>query len=258
MANIRVLAIFLLIALSTAERMAPKVGFAKWKALRELKRNTVLNAPPLCNKAIDIGITMERRTEDEWGLEKKFAEALINKFPVNQDMTHIGVIGFDQRTQLLFDFNKLLLSATYKEDMLKLIESWGPGNSNDTTRDKVIDRALELAGEKLFTEAGGARGYDQVLVLLTDGKQVSQSVPSPDTPAAPVARRLELQGVQIIVVGIGFPDPIELLEIAGAGVDNMEKYNNIFYLRDESILQSEVEKVAKRICEMTASDIHSV
>lgn len=94
-------------------------------------------------------------------------------------------------------------------------------------------------------------------MLLTDGKQVSQSVPSPDTPAAPVARRLELQGVQIIVVGIGFPDPIELLEIAGAGVDNMEKYNNIFYLRDESI-QSEVEKVAKRICEMTASDIHSV
>ena len=95
-------------------------------------------------------------------------------------------------------------------------------------------------------------------MLLTDGKQVSQSVPSPDSPAAPVARRLELQGVQIIVVGIGFPDPIELLEIVGAGVDNMEKYNNIFYLRDESIIQSEVEKVAKRICEMTASDIHSV
>lgn len=258
MATIRVSVFFLLIALSTAERMFPQKSFAKWKALKGLKRNAVLNAPPVCKKAIDLGITLEKRTKDDWGLEKNFIEALINKFPVNHDMTHIGVIGFDQRTELLFDFNKLLLSDKYKEDILKQLESWGPGNLNDTTRDKVIDRALEFAGEKLFTEAGGARGYDQVLVLLTDGKQINESFPLHDTPAAPVARRLELKGVQIIVVGIGFPDPVELMKIAGADSDNMEKFHNIFYLVNESVLQTEVGKVAKRICELSAPDIHSV
>lgn len=98
----------------------------------------------------------------------------------------------------------------------------------------------------------------QVLVLLTDGKQINESFPLHDTPAAPVARRLELKGVKIIVVGIGFPDPVELMKIAGADSDNMEKFHNIFYLVNESVLQTEVEKVAKRICELSAPDIHSV
>lgn len=106
---------------------------------------------------------MEKRTENaDWNLVKQFVSTLVSKFPLNYDMTHIGAIGFDQRTELLLKFDDLSLNNNYKQALLDRIKTWGPGHASGTTYDKVIDKALQLAGTELFTYEGGARGYDQV------------------------------------------------------------------------------------------------
>ena len=92
----------------------------------------------------------------------------------------------------------------------------------------------------------------QVLLLLTDGKQTKPGVPG--KTAASLARELEQQGVKIIVVGIGLPDPMELWDIAGSATP----VQNVFYLRDASVLEPKAEEVANAICSITAPGIHSV
>ncbi|KAJ7389433.1 hypothetical protein OS493_031677 [Desmophyllum pertusum] len=185
----------------------------------------VLNEPPVCQKAIDLGIVIDRRTVADWKDVKEFVKALVSQFYISDDSTHVGLTLFDDKAELRLKFNDLIRSSNNLEAIDKLIDTFGPGPSGE---DKVIDEALQLDLTNLFTDDAGARGYDQLLVLLTDGKQI----PKPgqrETPAQYVARKLESEAdVKVLVVGIGIADPIELWEIAGGMEVPSKAAQNVF------------------------------
>ena len=88
-------------------------------------------------------------------------------------------------------------------------------------------------------------------MLLTYGRQDSDA-------AVDFARKLEQRGVKILVVGFGYPDPIVLMEIAGAVTfhedgtmtPHAEKANNVFLVRESNEVDSVAERVAETVCEI--------
>ncbi|XP_057293632.1 cochlin-like isoform X2 [Hydractinia symbiolongicarpus] len=95
---------------------------------------------------------------------KEFVWHVINEFDINEDATHVGVITYSTYPRLEFDFKRLKGSYT-KENVRKLI------NRIKRSRGEIhIDRAIELAKTRLFSEKGGARrNKPQVAIILVDG-----------------------------------------------------------------------------------------
>lgn len=226
---------FLIVFGATEGMQISRREFAKWKALRGFGRNSVRNAPPeMCAKALDIGIVMDRRSKSngeftDWMDIMEFVGNLTHgKFEISHDMTHIGVIAFDESAaEVLLDFDQGSSLHTVEQQMA----TWRPGAEAEEGPVE-IDQALRLARDDLFTSA---RGYqeDQVLVLLTDGRHDTNTT-------AELVRELERETVsKVIVVGIGVPDPIQLWQIS-------TDPNNV----QNMMLPSQIEPVAENIKEL--------
>ncbi|KAJ7389434.1 biological adhesion [Desmophyllum pertusum] len=227
------------------QTMVTRRTFANWKALR----GSVLNEPPLCQKAIDLGIVIDRRTVADWNDVKEFVKTLASQFYISDDMVHVGFTLFDDKAELRLKFNDLIGSSNNLEAIYKLIDTFGPGPSGE---DKVIDEALQLDLTDLFIDYAGARGYDQVKSyvmyyiivsflhsLLVHGRRGAGAIDGrkakflkpgqKETPAQYVARKLESEAdVKVLVVGIGIADPIELWEIAGGMEVPSKAAQNVF------------------------------
>ena len=105
---------------------------------------------------------------------KEFVKALISHFIVSTKATHFGVITYSTYAKLEFDFAN---TKYYEIVELKkrVMEIAYPGKWTRT------DRALEMAAQKLFTDAGGDRkDKPNVLIVLTDGKTNRGSKPYPE------------------------------------------------------------------------------
>ena len=123
---------------------------------------TVQNAPPeKCAKALDIGIVMDRRLRSnaegtDWTDIMEFVKNLIHsKFEISHDMTHIGVISFDETSaEVLLNFDQ----GSSLHGVEQQMAAW---RSGDEAADGPveIDKALELARTDLFPSA---RGYQEV------------------------------------------------------------------------------------------------
>jgi len=171
---------------------------------------TVQNAPPqMCVKAVDIGFVMDRRLRSDgsgtdWNDVMYFVKNIIDsKFEISHDMTHVGAISFDETSaEVLLDFSQGNSLDAVKQQM----ETWRPGAEATTGGPVEIDNALQLALD-LFTDGAGARGYDEVLVLMTDGRY-DITIPSK------LVSDLRKKNVNVIVVGIGLADPVQLWMIS--------------------------------------------
>ena len=123
---------------------------------------TVQNAPPeMCAKALDIGIVMDRRVRSngeftDWTDIEAFVKKLIHsKFEISHDMTHIGVISFDETSaEVLLDFDQ----GSSLHDVEQQMKTWQPGAEAEEGP-VAIDQALQLALTDLFPSA---RGYQEV------------------------------------------------------------------------------------------------
>ncbi|XP_078379605.1 vitrin-like isoform X1 [Oculina patagonica] len=250
MSTMQVLFVSLLIAVVAADGMqVSRRGFATWKALRALSRNSVRNAPPKCHKAIDLAIVMDRSlqtTGPSWNEVMQITRTLVSNFDISDDMTHVGAISYDQTAEVLLKFNDLFGHDNSLEGVKRHMDTWRPGTHAEKHKNTVIDHALQLALTNLFTDRDGARGYEEVLVLLTYGNQNSDA-------AAKIARRLELEAnVIVLVVGIGEADPIELWKLAGAMTDPT-KGDNVFYVPEPNMAKSVAEQVARAVCDLFKS-----
>ena len=77
------------------------------------------------------------------------------KFEISHDMTHIGVIAFDESAaEVLLDFDQGSSLHTVEQQMA----TWRPGAEAEEGP-VAIDQALRLARDDLFTSA---RGYQEV------------------------------------------------------------------------------------------------
>lgn len=130
-----------------------------------------------CTKALDVGIILDGSgsvRSVNFKKAKEFVQSLIGHFTVSPNATHFGIITYSTNPTLEFDFanakyhdivelKKRVLTITY------------PGGWTRT------DKALEMAAQKLFTDAGGDRkDKPNVLVVLTDGKTNRGSKPYPE------------------------------------------------------------------------------
>ena len=126
-------------------------------------------AAPPCTAGLDIGIVLDKsRSIDKENLERviEFLADLVRKFNPAPDGDHFGLITFDKKARLVFNFSD---SEYYNLDSLeKKIESEPTEKAKDYgTR---TDRALIKARDQLFTEAGGDRqNSTNVMLILTDG-----------------------------------------------------------------------------------------
>ncbi|CAH3172036.1 unnamed protein product [Porites lobata] len=151
--------------------------------------------PIPCTKALDVGIIIDGSGsvgKANFQKGKEFVKSLISHFIISTKATHFGVITYSTYAKLEFDFAN---TKYYEIVELKkrVMEITYPGKWTRT------DRALEMAAQKLFTDAGGDRkDKPNVLIVLTDGKTNRGSKPYPE-----VLRPLQERGVRTVAVGIG-------------------------------------------------------
>ena len=127
-------------------------------------------AAPPCIAGLDIGIVLDKsQSIDKKNLERviEFLADLVRKFNPAPDGDHFGLITFDKFARLVFNFSD---SEYYNLDSLeKKIEN-EPTEKAEYLGTRT-DRALIMARDKLFTEAGGDRqNSPNVMLVLTDGK----------------------------------------------------------------------------------------
>lgn len=115
----------------------------------------------MCVKAVDIGIVLDRtavRSANDWDIIMEFLENITHKFEISDDMTHIGIISFDETSaELLLDFWQGSTLEAVEQQMKPLLPA-----AEDKGGPHAVDKALNLA-IKLFTNDYGARGYDEVV-----------------------------------------------------------------------------------------------
>lgn len=126
---------------------------------------------------MDVGIILDgsgsvRRSNFQTA--KEFIQSLISHFSVSAKGTHFGVITYSTDSTLEFD----LANAKY-HDIVELkkrvMEINYPGKWTRT------DKALEMAAQKLFIDAGGDRkDKPNILIVFTDGKTNRGSKPYPE------------------------------------------------------------------------------
>lgn len=106
-----------------------------------------------------------------------------------------------------------------------------------------IDKALQLAKDKMFTSGNGARrGVKKMLILLTDGSQ-SQDRDAKDP--SKISEAIRRTGVDVVVIGIGNGvNPTELSNLAGGS--NWYRADNFDVLKSDRFIQ----KIKRAGCDL--------
>ena len=130
------------------------------------------SAPP-CTAGLDIGIVLDKSKSvgiNNLKIIIKFLGDLIKKFHPAPEVDHFGLITFHKHSSLAFNFAN---SKYYNIDALLKRIAKEPITLKLQTR---TDKALKLARDQLFTEAGGDRpDKPNVMIVLTDGKPTQQT-----------------------------------------------------------------------------------
>ena len=129
-----------------------------------------------CDKKMDVGIIIDssssvRRLNFE--KVKAFLVQLVDKLDVDPSMTHVGVIHYNHRSFLDWGLNSEIAqnSALLEQALMKL--GYKPGGTR-------TDRAILKATNELMKDSEGMRpGIPHVILVLTDGKTSSRSIPYP-------------------------------------------------------------------------------
>ena len=163
---------------------------------------------------------------------KNFVKKVISKFKVSQRGTHVGLIRFATRAQLMFDF----IQHTTPNELYAAIDNieWSEGGTR-------TERALELARTRLFSEEGHLRPrISKVVVLVTDGQsellaEVRQQ-----------AKLLKKSGVYVVAVGVGKQmNRVELNAIASSERD-------VIGVSSFRGLARRVAEIRDKVCEGTS------
>ena len=116
---------------------------------------------------------------------KKFLARFVDRFDVSESGSHIGMIRFNNRAIVDFDFNKYSSNNAVKQAIRNI-----PDKLGWQTR---TDRALRKAVSGLFTEEAGDRpDRKNLLFVFTDGRPTGQRKPDFES-VSDVVPRLEVR-----------------------------------------------------------------
>ena len=121
-----------------------------------------------CERTADIVLVLDQSTSivtesfDNWYVQVlDFAKRIAGAFPINRNLTQIGLMKFSTDVDIVFHLN------TYgdRQSVLNAIE-----NADINGGDTNIAAALRTARAAMFTVQNGSRpGVPKILILLTDG-----------------------------------------------------------------------------------------
>ena len=142
-----------------------------------------------CEGPFDVGIIMDiSKSVKLRNLPKLRAAVMkvVDEFDVSPDGTHVGIITFAQKANLLFNFAE---STYHKPEAIRNRVSKVKNLFADTRTDK----ALILANNRLFTAAGGDRpDKPNLLLVFTDGRPWPTSQKSGYKPFSETVPPLEV------------------------------------------------------------------
>ncbi|KAK3721427.1 hypothetical protein QZH41_020681, partial [Actinostola sp. cb2023] len=156
-----------------------------------------------CKAKVDLGFlidgssSIEEQGRGNFQKVITFVKQIVNKFEISQHDTHVGVVLFHRKADVVFGFHKYTNKSSIMRH-ISAIEYRGGGTK--------IGIALSVAQNGLY-KTSSRNGIPKTLIVLTDGKS-SDNVTGP-------AQMLRGSGVTIYAVGVGSKfEKDELKEIA--------------------------------------------
>lgn len=130
--------------------------------------HTTASSPCENSPGLDVAFLVDRTRSlniNNFRLLKGFLLELADALNIGPDATHAAIILFAETAKVLNTFDD---SGYYSNEAVRHLIDSIPAKLGGRT---YIDRALEVANEKLFTEEGGERPeFPNLLILLTDGR----------------------------------------------------------------------------------------
>ncbi|PFX33735.1 Collagen alpha-6(VI) chain [Stylophora pistillata] len=184
------------------------------------------------SKGMDVAFVIDKTKSigvPNFLLLKGFLLELVHGLDIGPEKTHTGVITFNRKPKVLSTFaNEKLYSN-------KAVHDFITGISVVLGDHTFIDKALNTAAQKLFTEEGGDRpNFPNALILLTDGRSNSNS-----KPFSSIVPLLQEKNVHIAAIGIGEYEDFEgqLEEIAGKNVYNASNFDKLSDLFEDILAE---------------------
>ena len=174
----------------------------------------------------------ESLTEKGFDKIKDLVKAMIDNYTISEAETHVGIIEFSDKANVILPLNKLFKPTSIKDHVQRIIPSGGKGT--------VTDEALRKSADEVFdVTSGGRPGATKVLIIVTDGKSTGKE------PPKQAVKPVKENGVRIYVVNIGEDTDKDELE------DIVPTDENIYPVKNPD----EVPDVATKLVEDIKKDI---
>lgn len=188
-----------------------------------------------CNNIMDIAFLLDSSgsiTPTEFQEAKDFIELIANSFLKNKVGSRVGLIQYSIVPKINARFSDRLTSDQFRSVLDQVSYKGG------YTR---LDRALLLAGEKLFSDEEAIRkDIPKVLVVITDGINTDAPDFIPlDTVVAPLKRA----GIRVFVVSIGSKEGQEELYLL------TQQREDLYHVKAYNDLALQLRRISKDTCE---------
>jgi collagen type VI alpha len=163
---------------------------------------------------------------------KDFVKVMLDNYTVSESETHVGIIEFSDKANVILQLNKLFEPTSIKDQVQRIIPSGG--------KETITDEALRKSADEVFdVKSGGRPGASKVLIIVTDGKSTGKE------PPKRAVKPVKEKGVRVYVVNIGKDtDQDELKDIVPTD-------ENIYPVKNPD----EVPDVASKLVENIREDI---
>ena len=174
----------------------------------------------------------ESLAENGFDKIKYFVKAVVDNYTVSETETHVGIIEFSDKANVILQLNKLFEPTSIKDQVQRIIPSGG--------KETITDEALRKSADEVFdVNSGGRPGASKVLIIVTDGKSTGKE------PPKRAVKPVKEKGVRVYVVNIGKDtDQDELKDIVPTD-------ENIYPVKNPD----EVPDVASKLVENIRKDI---
>jgi len=194
-----------------------------------------------CERTADIVLVLDQSTSivtesfENWYVQVlDFAKRIAGAFPINRNLTQIGLMKFSTDAEIVFHLN------TYgdRQSLLNAID-----NVAISGGDTNIAAALRTARQLMFTVQNGSRpGVPKILILLTDGTaniEESNTLPEADLTKA--------ANIKLYTVGVTDEVDEDQLRVMASSPDYF------FFASDFAQLNSVLEQVVEYSCKEAAT-----
>jgi len=206
----------------------------------------IVTADVTCARAADIVLVLDQSTSivresfTNWQRNVLgFAKRIVSAFPIDRDLTQIGLLKFSDDAEIVFHLN------TYgdRQSLLNAMDNVAISGGNTN-----IAAALRTARQAMFTEQNGARpGIPDILILLTDGTANIE-----ESNTLPEAELTKAANIKIYTVGVTNEVDEDQLRVMATTTDYYFFASDFTQLND--VLQYLVENSCKEAAPLPTTE----